>query len=510
MWYHFVNIKIGQLAEYLAKEGSFQHKGQIIWGEVVSEQEMKKILERKKETLSDYDIEIAENNPHISILTPKDWDGIQTELENRDPKAFGFNVDVKRSHLAVIEEFAKSINRDVVVCSPLTDTSKPYGEHLSNFRKVYPGIRDNALIISLINYANQTFFHKNKSIFGHKISLKSIAYPECLGDVAFEKNLPIFEMLDENIVSLLIPIKRETPDFVSSLFEFIKNKLEKNTKLEIAKSSMKAFELLHKKIFVANISKEKRKLHKMELELYYLRKKFYEKNKAITTIKKYIESHEGIKEHETKTAREEWAAILNNPSVKNAYIIGNLFIIVTNTIWMRYKSVDFRIDSFIVTVDLETSTILFKSVEHPEESNIHPHIDNGIPCLGELVNSLPALLGKNEFLFLTEAILLFLKSYNPNSEYHSIFKYEAYSNGVNIKGRDENTDRNRWERRWYKEDNLCILDINTELLEAQAKGLKLPLEKKEIVSAATPVVVETNEITITPDTETRRVVDDRN
>jgi len=527
MWYHFKNIKDGELNAYMVRGGAFQYKGKIEWGEVVPDTDMEKILTKRKEKLSDYTVELAENNAQISILTPKAWDGEAQEKEvlvQRPPKAWAIKIDINNTYLSMVDVLATHLKRDVVIMA--NDQGRPldYEFHINYCKQVNLSIKDNALILFINNNSNGSYEHSSKSIFGVQVLSKQVRYPTYKGDIVFERDIPILEVFNDNTISLLNSFRRERSSFLTKLFQFIEDVLIKKTKSDLDKISMKSFEMLHKDIFVKKISSDKRRIHKIELELYQLRTSLYEKSKELMIMNTYLEANGGIKEKQTKTARIEWKAILDNPSIDKAYIIGKKFMLVTNNIWMRYKGVDFRMGCYIVTIDLSGSTsISFRSLDQNSNENIHPHISSGQPCLGELTNVLPALLAKNEFLFLTESIILFLKSYNPESEYTNISKYEAYVSGVKIKERDGSTTG--FEDKWYKNDSLCSLDLNVGMLEAQATGTLVQeavpekeadaIEKliakaetkgeEETVNTATPVVIQPEVINITPVTETRRV-----
>lgn len=51
---------------------------------------------------------------------------------------------------------------------------------------------------------------------------------------------------------------------------------------------------------------------------------------------------------------------------------------------------------------------------------IHPHVQKGIPCLGDLTNSIPKLLANYEYVIVFDTIYTYLCSYNQDSTYSKI------------------------------------------------------------------------------------------
>jgi hypothetical protein len=73
----------------------------------------------------------------------------------------------------------------------------------------------------------------------------------------------------------------------------------------------------------------------------------------------------------------------------------------------------------------------FVKINQPRNTNsvIHPHVKDGIPCLGDLSQSIPKLLANYEYALVFDIIHKYLSSYNENSAYLKIDSWKNSKRG---------------------------------------------------------------------------------
>jgi len=91
----------------------------------------------------------------------------------------------------------------------------------------------------------------------------------------------------------------------------------------------------------------------------------------------------------------------------------------TNPIFIDFEKTTYEMGKFEITLGFNGETVM-KNISNKINSYDHPHVNNGVPCWGNMVGTLPKLIGYSEFDVALVMIHTFLSSYDSASPYHAI------------------------------------------------------------------------------------------
>lgn len=161
----------------------------------------------------------------------------------------------------------------------------------------------------------------------------------------------------------------------------------------------------------------------------------------------------GHSEEETRAHAREMAEELGSyENLLNVQIFGTTLVFTTGDLAMKVPGmpgVTRPLGSFTITVDMDSSEVIFTSLENKlnlkkwGHSDLipHPHCNpQGKPCMGNMGTALPDLVAAHDILGIWQIVLSFLTSYNPNDSWGKRARYwDAVDADGNIVAREDNT-----------------------------------------------------------------------
>lgn len=81
--------------------------------------------------------------------------------------------------------------------------------------------------------------------------------------------------------------------------------------------------------------------------------------------------------------------------------------------YLRYK---FHVGKFEIVISLNGEVRMYNTTKR-FGTNDHPHVDNGIPCLGNIKETIPKMIFQGDYLGLLSLLHDFLLAYNPDGPY---------------------------------------------------------------------------------------------
>jgi hypothetical protein len=128
-------------------------------------------------------------------------------------------------------------------------------------------------------------------------------------------------------------------------------------------------------------------------------------------------------------ARErEYEEVLQMRRVRALEADGSAIRILTEPILLEHGGRRYLIGEFSIDLDLN-GTITIRNLKNTISKGgwEHPHVQGGMPCLGNVRDGLLKLLGEGEIVPLTSMLIQFLESYDPDTAYSKIDSWEEIS-----------------------------------------------------------------------------------
>lgn len=111
--------------------------------------------------------------------------------------------------------------------------------------------------------------------------------------------------------------------------------------------------------------------------------------------------------------------------VREVEVEGSLVRVLTDTITMEHEGRQYRIGQFALELHLEQGLRVVNLKNTGAKSGWdHPHVQGGLPCLGNLREGFEKLLGECQIVPLASMLIQFLESYNPETAYCPIDHWE--------------------------------------------------------------------------------------
>lgn len=128
-------------------------------------------------------------------------------------------------------------------------------------------------------------------------------------------------------------------------------------------------------------------------------------------------------------ARErEYEDVLQMRLVRAIEVEGSRITILTEPIAVEHEGRRYLIGEFSLEVDLN-GTITIRNLSNTIRKGgwEHPHVQGGLPCLGNVRDGMMKLLGEGALVPLTSILIQFLESYEPETAYSTIESWEQVS-----------------------------------------------------------------------------------
>lgn len=120
-------------------------------------------------------------------------------------------------------------------------------------------------------------------------------------------------------------------------------------------------------------------------------------------------------------AAAELERLCSLPAVQAVAIEDSTLLVVTEPIELTWEGRTYRLGRYRLVLDL-TGDVRIESLDRlgPRAGWDHPHIQGGLPCLGNLREGVLKLIAEYELALATQVLLDFLTSYQPDTAYTPI------------------------------------------------------------------------------------------
>jgi hypothetical protein len=114
--------------------------------------------------------------------------------------------------------------------------------------------------------------------------------------------------------------------------------------------------------------------------------------------------------------------------VQRVEVDGHVIRVDTAPVVVQHADRSYLVGRFELDLDLE-GEVTIRNVENTITRGgwEHPHVQGGIPCLGNLRDGIMKLLGECELVPLTSMLLQFLEAYDADTAYAEITRWEEVS-----------------------------------------------------------------------------------
>lgn len=114
----------------------------------------------------------------------------------------------------------------------------------------------------------------------------------------------------------------------------------------------------------------------------------------------------------------EYHSLLDLPGVRGVEVGESVVTIRTDPLVLEHEGDRNLIGEFALDLDLEGSIAIRNLANTISKGGWeHPHVQGGVPCLGNLRNGMMKLLGEYELVPLAAMLIQFLQSYDPETAY---------------------------------------------------------------------------------------------
>lgn len=122
---------------------------------------------------------------------------------------------------------------------------------------------------------------------------------------------------------------------------------------------------------------------------------------------------------------QDFDQLVSLPHAREVEVKGSLVRVLTDTITIEYEGQRYKIGQFALELNLEQGLRVVNLKNTGDKSGWdHPHVQGGLPCLGNLREGFEKLLGECQMVALTSMLVQFLESYNPETAYCPIDHWE--------------------------------------------------------------------------------------
>ena len=118
----------------------------------------------------------------------------------------------------------------------------------------------------------------------------------------------------------------------------------------------------------------------------------------------------------------EFDKLMQNPDIEDFSIDDKFINVLTGPIYIEYHNKVYDIGKFHITLSINPRSFLvkMKNVTRSLRGTAHPHVyDNGQPCLGNIQECLPNMIGEYQFGAAVLVCIQFLKSVNEDGGHYS-------------------------------------------------------------------------------------------
>lgn len=144
-------------------------------------------------------------------------------------------------------------------------------------------------------------------------------------------------------------------------------------------------------------------------------------SRALHQARARLRAAEALLATERSRLEHDFEELLALPGVREVEVHGTRITVLTEPIVLEHQGVRYRIGDFALELDLERGITVRNLHNTGSRSHWdHPHVQGGLPCLGNLRDGLEKLLGACQLVPLVSMLLQFLETYTPDTAYCSI------------------------------------------------------------------------------------------
>jgi len=159
---------------------------------------------------------------------------------------------------------------------------------------------------------------------------------------------------------------------------------------------------------------------RLEQEIVTLEQGIYEYQKGLLTRVRMVTEKKGeiaalLVTPSTETKEMEFDRLMECEDIENIIVDGNRIIVTTGQIDIEYRDTIYDIGKFVIYFAIDGGSgwlVRFKNLTREIGGHAHPHVEtNGSPCLGNIKECMPHMLGSNQFGAAILVAIQYLKSY---------------------------------------------------------------------------------------------------
>jgi hypothetical protein len=155
--------------------------------------------------------------------------------------------------------------------------------------------------------------------------------------------------------------------------------------------------------------------------------------RSVREAEAQVAAHEWAAEHgNTADPDAEWAAILRHDKITEAQISGSNLVLTTPELTLTDPRSGDRVPLGVMQITFglggEAASLRIANTTNPQQGRPHPHVGgDGVPCLGNIGETVGNLIGACEFVGAFEQVLQYLESYNPADSWgrHATYWFQA-------------------------------------------------------------------------------------
>jgi hypothetical protein len=150
------------------------------------------------------------------------------------------------------------------------------------------------------------------------------------------------------------------------------------------------------------------------LALNRLHKKIQDTN---TLLKSHIQRASNFEKEKLETENLKASfEVLFRDRLQDIWFDGANLFAMTKPVYIPYKEKIYNIGEFEILISLN-GTFRLTNRTRKIESCDHPHVRQGMPCLGNTAEALPKMVFQGDYLGALMVLIDYLHSYNPGGEY---------------------------------------------------------------------------------------------
>jgi hypothetical protein len=137
--------------------------------------------------------------------------------------------------------------------------------------------------------------------------------------------------------------------------------------------------------------------------------------------------------HSVINCEKEFRAIRQNPDVKRVRISKNTIVVDTRPITIRYKDSNYKMGTYriIILTNVRYRNSIRELFEiRSIKGSGHPHVSDGVPCFGNVSESIAQLMKSKKYPAVIAVCIQFLKSYTDSANHVPYTKIHNWATGA--------------------------------------------------------------------------------